>query len=103
MYSKKAFLGVNAGLDFEIASQKATFTYVGLCTGFDFAIPTKKKENLAVFHLGVGPLMLVGDYENRVAFMLGTGLDLRFTMWWSVPRNSHGLPITRWVQAARFA
>lgn len=93
MYSKKAFLGVNAGLDFEIASQKATLTYVGLCTGFDFAIPTKKKENLAVggmlslkwpflvrgpFHLGVGPLMLVGDYENRVAFMLGTGLDLRF-------------------------
>ena len=93
MYSKKAFLGVNAGLDFEIASQKATLTYVGLCTGFDFAIPTKKKENIAMggmlslkwpflvrgpFHLGVGPLMLVGDYENRVAFMLGAGLDLRF-------------------------
>lgn len=92
-YSKKAFLGVNAGLDFEIASQPKTLTHVGLCTGFDFAVPSKKKENIAVggmislkwpffghgpFHIGAGPLMLVGDYENRVAFMLGTGLDLRF-------------------------
>ena len=92
-YSKKAFLGINAGLDFEIASQAQTLTYGGLCTGFDFAIPTKKNDNVAVggmislkwpflvhgpFHLGVGPLMLVGDYENRAAFMLGAGLDLRF-------------------------
>ena len=92
-YSKKAFLGINAGLDFEIASQAQTLTYGGLCTGFDFAIPTKKNDNIAVggmislkwpflvhgpFHLGAGPLMLVGDYENRAAFMLGAGLDLRF-------------------------
>ena len=92
-YTKKAFMGVNAGLDFEIASQQKTLTYVGLCTGFDFAIPTKNNDNIAVggmislkwpflvggpFHIGAGPMMLVGDYENRSAFMLGGAVDLRF-------------------------
>lgn len=92
-YSKRPFLGVNAGLDFEIASQTKTLTYGGLCAGFDFAFPTKKKDNVAVggmlslkwpffvhgpFHIGLGPLMLVGDYENKVAFMLGGAVDLRF-------------------------
>ena len=92
-YTKKAFLGLNVGLDFEIASMRRSFTYVGLCTGFDFAVPLKTNDNVAVggmlslkwpffvrgpFHLGAGPLFLVGDYENKASFMLGTGVDLRF-------------------------
>lgn len=84
---RKNFIGIDAGLDMEFTS---TF-YIGLDLGFDFAVPFPQNDKVAMggyaslkyciagpTHLGAGPMLLFGDYENDPAFMLGFGFDFRF-------------------------
>lgn len=83
---RKNFIGVDGCLDMEFTS---TF-YIGLGLGFDFAVPFPRNDKVAMggfatlkyciagpTHVGAGPMLLIGDYENKSAFMLGLGLDFR--------------------------
>jgi len=86
---KKAFIGVNGGVGFEVSSAIDRFFQPGLGVGFDFAIPkgpktavggmfTLKYNIAGPVHLDLGPLFIFKDYETDPAFMLGLALDLRF-------------------------
>ncbi|MBO7490992.1 MAG: VWA domain-containing protein [Bacteroidales bacterium] len=83
---RDAFIGVNAGLNFEISHRNS----FGLGLGFDFAVPIKT-TNVAIgglaalkydfagpLHLNLGALIVAGDYVHKCAFMGGLGFDLRF-------------------------
>lgn len=80
------FFGVNAGLDFECTPHFYPF---GLGIGFDFALPVKqaaiggmfnlKYDFLGPTHFAFGPLFVLGDYESKYGFMLGAGMDMRFS------------------------
>lgn len=81
--SNKAFIGINAGLDFEVAAK----FFAGPSIGFDFAIPKSKYAIGGLIsadyclrgpvRIDFGPQFIFGDYWNAKAFILGAGLDLR--------------------------
>lgn len=80
----KAFFGLSAGLDFEVAPK----FFIGPSIGLEFAFPKEKYAIgglvsldyciLGPTRLDLGPLFLFGDYINSNSFMLGAALDLRF-------------------------
>ncbi len=110
--ANKAFFGVNGCLDFESASAMKSIFYLGLGVGFDFAVPTEKAAIGGMLSLkycfagptnfDLGPLFIFGDYENKLAFMLGAGLDFRFATssinYFRVKETIYEQSTTDWVK-----